>query len=103
MREAELQDLSDPYSRLVQDFKFSDGKDGLYFLRVILQRNGSDFNTIKWEKVMWSACKPKDKVRYFEATLNPEHVAALRSVSIPFMNIISPSGQPLIKRECKLN
>lgn len=118
MREAEFQELSVPYSRYIQDFKFGDGKGGLYFLRVILQRENPTSEIIRWEKVMWSAkfevakpfmivthtkcglfsCKNKDEVRYFEAVLTPEHVAALRTVSIPFMSVISPSGQPLIKK-----
>jgi len=118
MREAEFQELSIPYNRLIQDFKFGDGKGGLYFLRVILQKENPTSEIIKWEKVMWSAkfevskpfmivthtkcgilsCKNRDEVRYFEATLTPEHVAALRNVAIPFMSIMSPSGQPLVKK-----
>jgi len=115
---AEWEEFLDPYSTLTQDFKFADGKGGVYYLKAVLQLHPQNANVIKWEKVLWSAkfkvappfcivtksksnffsSKVTDEVRYFQATLNPEHIAALRDISIPFMFVTSPSGQTLIDK-----
>jgi len=119
MQGAEWEEFLDPYSSLTQDFKFSDGNGGIYYFKAVLQLSQDNPDIIKWEKVLWSAkftvappfcivtkskssffsSSVKDEVRYFQATLNPEHLAALRDLAIPFMFVQSPEGQTLIDRQ----
>jgi len=119
MQGAEWEEFLDPYSTLTQDFKFADGKGGVYYFKAVLSLHESNPDVIRWEKVLWSAkfqvaqpfcivtkskssffgSKVTDEVRYFQATLNPEHIAALRDIAIPFMFVTSPSGQVLIDKQ----
>jgi len=119
MQGAEWEEFLDPYSSLTQDFKFADGNGGIYYFKAVLQMSQQNADIIRWEKVLWSAkfkvsppfcivtksksnffsSSVKDEVRYFQATLNPEHLAALRDLSIPFMFVQTPGGQTLIDRQ----
>jgi hypothetical protein len=115
MAESEFQEFIEPNQRTVQDFKFTDAKGKLYYLKVVLQQHPSMADVVQWEKVMWTAnfqvaapfmvvskskcsffgCKAKDSVQYLQATLNPEHIAAVKSLAIPFVSITAPSGQTI--------
>ncbi len=117
MQESEFQEFIEPNQRHVQDFKFSDAKGKLYYLKVVLQQHPTMADVVQWEKVMWTAnfqvaapfmvvskskcnffgCKNKDSVQYLQATLNPEHIAAVKSLAIPFVSISGPSGQKLLE------
>jgi len=117
MQESEFQEFIEPNQRHVQDFKFSDAKGKLYYLKVLLQQHPSLPDVIKWEKVLWTAnfqvakpfmvvtkskcsffgCNTKDSIRYFQATLTPEHIETVKSLAIPFVSISNPAGQTVVE------
>jgi hypothetical protein len=119
MQESEFQEFIEPNQRHVQDFKFSDAKGKIYYLKVLLQAHPSIPDVIKWEKVMWTAnfqvskpfmvvtkskcsffgCKTKDSIQYFQATLTQEHIDTVKSLAIPFMSISNPAGQTVLERK----
>jgi len=117
MQEAEFQEFIEPNQRHVQDFKFSDAKGKLYYLKVVLTQHPSVTDVVKWEKVLWTAnfqvakpfmvvtkskcsffgCKTKDSIQYFQATLNQEHIDTVKSLAIPFVSIQNPAGQTVVE------
>jgi len=117
MQESEFQVFIEPDQRHVQDFKFSDAKGKLYYLKVLLQEHPTVPDVIKWEKVMWTAnfqvakpfmvvtkskcsffgCNTKDHIQYFQATLSQEHIDTVKSLAIPFVSIQNPAGQTVVE------
>jgi len=115
MQESEFQEFIEPNQRHVQDFKFSDAKGKLYYLKVVLQQHPSMADVVQWEKVMWTAnfqvaapfmvvtkskcnffgCKTKDSVQYLQATLQPEHINTVKGLAIPFVSISNTAGQTI--------
>jgi len=118
MQASEFEEFVDRNENLVQDFKFADGKGNIYYFKVVLAPHDTVPGVLKWEKVLWSAkyqvaapfmvvtksksnffsSSSKDEIRYFQAVLNPEHINALRSLSIPFMFVSDPSGNTLLDK-----
>ena len=118
MMESEFQEFIEPNQRHVQDFKFSDAKGKLYYLKVLLVQHPTVPDVVKWEKVMWTAnfqvakpfmvvtkskcsffgCNTKDSIRYFQATLQPEHIDFVKSLGIPFLSISNDAGQTVVER-----
>jgi len=117
MQESEFQEFIEPNQRHVQDFKFSDAKGKLYYLKVVLQQHPSLADVIQWEKVLWTAnfqvakpfmvvtkskcnffgCKTKDNIQYFQATLTQDHINTVKGLAIPFVSIQNPSGQTVVE------
>ena len=118
MMESEFQEFIEPNQKHVQDFKFSDAKGKLYYLKVQLVQHPTFPDIVKWEKVMWTAnfqvakpfmvvtktksnffgSKTQDSIRYFQATLQPEHMDFVKSLAIPFISLQNDAGQTVVER-----